>query len=210
LIDAVQTAGKLAFGWPAATHCAVFLSAHKIGGPKGVGAFVLRSDRTAVGRPLIAGGGQERGLRAGTENVSGIAGFGAAAEAAARDIEGETRRPGGLRDRLQAELLALRPDAVIFGDRAPRLPHVLAIAFPGVKAETALIRLDLAGVACSSGSACSSGKVRRSHVLDAMGADPALAEGALRFSLGWSTTEGDIALAVDACAALTQGRGMAA
>ncbi|MGL5113778.1 MAG: cysteine desulfurase family protein [Beijerinckiaceae bacterium] len=210
MIDAVQTAGKIPLVWPDLSQCAMFLSAHKIGGPKGVGAFIVKSERVSLGRPLITGGGQERGLRAGTENVAGIAGFGAAADAAMQDMAMEAPRLEALRDRLEAALLAVYPDATVFGRKAPRLPHVLNIAIPGTKAETALIRLDLAGVACSSGSACSSGKVKRSHVLDAMGVGPDLADCALRFSLGWSTTEEDIALASAALARLAPRQGIAA
>ncbi len=172
------------------------VSAHKIGGPKGVGAIVLNGERLAIAEPLIGGGGQEMRRRSGTENVAGIVGMGAAADEAVAAIESEANRLAALRDRLLDGLLAVRPDIVVFGSGAPRLPNTLNIGVPGLRSETAVIALDLAGVAVSSGSACSSGKVRRSHVLDAMGVAPALAEGALRFSLGWTTTEAEITKAV--------------
>lgn len=190
--DAVQAAGKIAIDVAALGVDVLTVSAHKIGGPQGVGAIVFRTGAVELAEKLLRGGGQERGWRAGTENVAGIVGFGVAAERAVANIADETRRLAGLRDRLEEELLALAPQTLIFGRAAPRLPNTSAFSTPGLKAETALIRLDLAGVALSSGSACSSGKVRRSHVLDAMGVDPAMSEGALRASLGWTTCEGDI------------------
>ncbi|PZU84430.1 MAG: cysteine desulfurase [Chelatococcus sp.] len=190
--DAVQAAGKIAIDVAALGVDALTVSAHKIGGPQGVGAIVFRTGAVELADKLLRGGGQERGWRAGTENVAGIVGFGVAAERAVANLADETRRLAGLRDRLEEGLLALAPQTLIFGRAAPRLPNTSAFSTPGLKAETALIRLDLAGVALSSGSACSSGKVRRSHVLDAMGVDPAMSEGALRASLGWTTCEGDI------------------
>lgn len=190
--DAVQAAGKIAIDIAALGVDVLTLSAHKIGGPQGVGAIVFRTGAVELADKLLRGGGQERGWRAGTENVAGIVGFGVAAERAIANLADETRRLAGLRDRLEEGLLALAPQTLIFGRTAPRLPNTSAFSTPGLKAETALIRLDLAGVALSSGSACSSGKVRRSHVLDAMGVDPAMSEGALRASLGWTTCEGDI------------------
>ena len=190
--DAVQAAGKIAIDIAALGVDVLTLSAHKIGGPQGVGAIVFRTGAVELADKLLRGGGQERGWRAGTENVAGIVGFGVAAEQAVASLADETRRLAGLRDRLEEGLLALAPQTLIFGRAAPRLPNTSAFSTPGLKAETALIRLDLAGVALSSGSACSSGKVRRSHVLDAMGVDPAMSEGALRASLGWTTCEGDI------------------
>jgi cysteine desulfurase len=174
--DAVQAAGKMPLRLADLGADAVTLSAHKIGGPKGVGAVVLASDRIEIAERLLRGGGQERGRRAGTENLPGIVGFGAAAEIAGRDLPSEASRLAALRDEAEAELLRLAPDAAIFGRAAERLPNTLAFAVPGLKAETALILFDLDGVSVSSGSACSSGKVKRSHVLDAMGVEPALAE----------------------------------
>jgi cysteine desulfurase len=190
--DAVQAAGKLALDIEALGADMLTLSAHKLGGPKGVGAVVFRSGALELSGKLLRGGGQERGWRAGTENVAGIVGFGVAASEAKQALAHESARLSGLRDSLEAGVLALAPDSVVFGRGAARLPNTSAFATPGVKAETALIMLDLAGVALSSGSACSSGKVRRSHVLDAMAVDPAMSEGALRASLGWTTSEADI------------------
>jgi cysteine desulfurase len=196
--DAVQAAGKIAVDIAALGADVLTLSAHKIGGPKGIGAIVLRTGALELADKLMRGGGQERGWRAGTENLSGIIGFGAAAESASQALASESGRLAALRDRLEAGLLALAPDTAIFGRAAPRLPNTCAFATPGLRAETALIKLDLAGVALSSGSACSSGKVRRSHVLDAMGVDPAMSAGALRASLGWTTCEADIDLSLAA------------
>lgn len=190
--DAVQAAGKIAIDIQALGVDALTVSAHKFGGPKGVGAILLRTGALELSDKLIRGGGQERGWRAGTENLPGIVGMGAAARIARESLDGESPRLGAMRDRLEAGLLALAPDTTIFGQGAERLPNTTAFATPGMKAETALIQLDLAGIALSSGSACSSGKVRRSHVLDAMGVDPAMSAGALRASLGWTTCEAEI------------------
>jgi cysteine desulfurase len=197
--DAVQAAGKIAIDMPALGADVLTLSAHKLGGPKGVGAIVLASDRIALGERLIRGGGQERGARAGTENVAGIVGFGVAAEIAARNLEAEAGRLARLRQACEAELRRIAPDTVIFGASVERLPNTLAFAIPGVRAETALIALDLDGIAVSSGSACSSGKVRRSHVLEAMGVPGPLAEGAIRVSLGWNSSEADVKSFAAAC-----------
>ena len=195
--DAVQAAGRVPLDGAVPGADALIVSAHKLGGPKGAGAIVL-GPGVALGA-LVAGGGQERGRRGGTENVPGLVGFGAAAEAACAALPGEATRLASLRDRLETELRRIAPEAVIFGAGAPRLPNTTAFAIPGLRAETALIAFDLAGVALSSGSACSSGKVRRSHVLAAMGVMPALAEGALRVSLGWGTTENDVLRFAEAC-----------
>lgn len=190
--DAVQAMGKIALDIAAFGVDVLTMSAHKLGGPKGVGAIVLASDAIEIGDRLIRGGGQERGHRAGTENVAAIVGFGVAAEIAARDLDSEGLRLRRLRDTLEAGIRRQAPEAVIFGEGVERLRNTCAFAVPGVRAETALIALDLAGVAVSSGSACSSGKVKRSHVLSAMGVEPSLAEGAIRVSLGWRTTETDV------------------
>lgn len=190
--DAVQAAGKIAIDINALGVDVLTLSAHKLGGPKGVGAIVFRTGALELADKPLRGGGQERGWRAGTENLPGIVGFGVAAEEAGQALAGEAARLAGLRERLETGLAALAPDTAVFGRKAPRLPNTSAFATPGLKAETVLIMLDLAGVALSSGSACSSGKVRRSHVLSAMGVDPAMSEGALRASLGWTTCEADI------------------
>jgi cysteine desulfurase len=193
--DAIQAAGKIAVDFAALDVDLMSLSAHKIGGPMGVGALVVR--RGLELQPLFRGGGQEQRRRGGTENLPGIAGFGAAAIAAKSSLD-VYRRVEALRDDAQRRLCALAPDAVVFGGEAPRLPNTLCIAMPRVASSTQVIALDLAGVAVSAGAACSSGKVARSHVLDAMGVPPALAESAIRISLGWSTTKADIDHLVDA------------
>jgi cysteine desulfurase len=190
-VDAVQGAGKIPCNVNDLGADLMTLSAHKLGGPKGVGALVRRDERLHPD-PLIKGGGQERGARAGTENVAGIAGFGAAADAADRQAIDEAARASRLRDRLEAGVMAMSPAAVIFGRAAERLPNTTLFSVPGVRAETALIALDLDGVAVSSGSACSSGKVAASHVLEAMGVDPGLAGGAIRVSLGFSTSDEEV------------------
>jgi cysteine desulfurase len=166
------------------------ISGHKIGGPQGAGALIRRGDLAPS--PLLRGGGQERGTRAGTESVAAIAGFGAAAEAVSRSWADEAAILARLRDRLEAGLKVISPNAVIFGADVPRLPNTTLVVVPGMKAETAVIALDLEGVAVSSGAACSSGKVAPSHVLAAMGVEPELARGAIRVSLGHSTLESEI------------------
>jgi cysteine desulfurase len=190
-VDAVQAVGKIPCDISALGADLVSVSAHKLGGPKGVGALVRRDENLHVA-PLIAGGGQERGTRAGTENVAGIVGFGAAAAAVRASLDTERRRVEALRDVLETGLKAISPDAVIFSERVRRLPNTTLFAVAGTKAETALISLDLQGVAVSSGSACSSGKVAASHVLHAMGVETQLGRGALRVSLGFSTTDEEV------------------
>jgi cysteine desulfurase len=197
--DAIQAAGKIAVDFAALDVDLMTLSAHKLGGPMGVGALVVRHGLEL--RPLIRGGGQEQRRRGGTENLPGIAGFGAAAIVAKTSLDAY-RRVEELRDDAQRRLCALAPDAVVFGAQAKRLPNTLCIAMPRVASSTQVIALDLAGAAVSAGAACSSGKVARSHVLDAMGVAPALAECAIRISLGWSTTHADIDQLVDAWGAL--------
>ena len=189
-VDAAQTAGRIACDMTALGADMLTISSHKIGGPQGAGALIMRGAQPAT--PLIRGGGQERGFRAGTENVAAIAGFGAAAAAAAATYETAGDRMAALRDRFETLLKLTSPDVVIFGASVPRLPNTTYFAVPGLKAETAVISFDLNAVAVSSGSACSSGKVAQSHVLAAMAADPALSPGAIRVSLGWTTTEPDI------------------
>jgi cysteine desulfurase len=191
--DAVQLAGRAPCAAAALGADFLILSAHKIGGPKGAGALIAASPDVSVAEPLIRGGGQERGLRAGTENVAAIAGFGAAARAAMAELASEPARLAKLREGLAAHIARTAPDAVIFGADVDRLPNTLYFAVPGIGAETLVIALDLAGIAVSSGAACSSGKVARSHVLDAMRVDPALSAGAIRLSLGWSSDETDVA-----------------
>jgi cysteine desulfurase len=190
-VDAVQGAGRIDCSIDSLNADLLSISAHKLGGPQGVGALVRRGD-VHVGESLIRGGGQERGLRAGTENVAAIAGFGAAARAAAAVRQVDAARMAALRDRFEAGLKAATPQAVIFGESAPRLPNTTLFAVPGMKAETAIIAIDLNGIAVSSGAACSSGKVQASSVLAAMGVEGGLARGSLRISLGWSTTERDV------------------
>jgi cysteine desulfurase len=191
-VDAVQAAGRIACDINALGADFLTLSAHKIGGPKGVGALVRAREDIHFPEPLIRGGGQERGLRAGTENVAGIAAFGAAAAAVRRQGAAEAELMLALRHRLEAGLKAIAPGAVIFGAAAERLPNTTLFAAEGMKAETAVISFDLEGIAVSSGAACSSGKVQPSHVLAAMGVSPALTRGAVRVSLGWTTTETDV------------------
>ena len=190
-VDAVQAAGRIGWDISAMGADLVTLSAHKIGGPKGVGALIGRAGLDAF-KPLITGGGQERGVRAGTENVAGIAGFGAAAAAARASLAAEAARVGALRKRLETGLKAASPQVVVFGIEAERLPNTTLFAVSGMKAETAVIAFDLEGVAVSAGAACSSGKVQASHVLAAMGVPPQLARAAVRVSLGPSTTEAEI------------------
>jgi cysteine desulfurase len=191
-VDAVQAAGRIPVDIGALDADFITLSAHKIGGAKGVGALIQRSEALHIADPLIRGGGQERGMRAGTENVAGIAAFGAAATAAREGLTAEADRMRSLRDQLEAGLKAVAPQAVVFGSGADRLPNTTLFAVEGLKAETAVIAFDLEGVAVSSGAACSSGKVQPSHVLAAMGVSPLLLRGAVRVSLGWTTTETDV------------------
>jgi len=190
-VDAVQGAGRIDCAIDQLNADLLSISAHKLGGPQGAGALIHRGD-IHIAEPLIKGGGQERGSRAGTENVAAIAGFGAAAKAAAAARRTDAVRIAALRDRLEAGLKVVTPQAVIFGEGAARLPNTTLFAVPGVKAETAIIAFDLKGIAVSSGSACSSGSVQASAVLAAMGVGPALARGALRVSLGWTTIESDV------------------
>ncbi|MEQ8282533.1 MAG: cysteine desulfurase family protein [Parvibaculum sp.] len=189
LCDAVQAAGKVPLDFTALDADMMMLGGHKLGAPLGIGALVVRE-----GLPFAAdavGGGQEMRRRAGSENVSGIAGFGAAARAA-YDALGEFAALADLRDEMEARLTAAAPDAVFFGRGTQRLPNTSYVTAPGLDAETLLMALDLDGVAVSAGAACSSGKVGRPRVLDAMGIDPVLAKGAVRVSLGWSSAAGDV------------------
>jgi cysteine desulfurase len=214
-VDAVQAAGRIACDINALSADLLTVSGHKIGAPKGVGALIRRDAALSIADPLIKGGGQERGARAGTENVAAIAGFGAAAAAALAGLAADRARMIGLRDRLEAGLRAASPEVVIFGAEAERLPNTTLVAQPGMKAETAVIAFDLNGVAVSSGAACSSGKVQPSHVLAAMGVPPRLAGGAIRVSLGPTTTESEIDRMIEAWirlsgALLKETRGIAA
>ena len=189
-VDAVQAAGRIAIDMRALGADLMSLSSHKLGGPQGGGALIVRAGLSVA--PMIRGGGQERGVRAGTENVAAIAGFGAAAEAASARLAVDASRMAALRDRLEAGLRAATPDAVIFAAGVDRLPNTTLVALSGIKAETALIAFDLNGFALSSGSACSSGKVAASHVLAAMGVEPTLARAAIRISLGATTSESEV------------------
>jgi cysteine desulfurase len=189
-VDAIQAFGKIPFDINTLNADLLTLSAHKIGGPKAAGALVLAEGLLGP-EPLLRGGGQERGHRAGTENVAGIAGFGAAVSAAISAVDRDAIQLEGLRNHLENGLRQA-PDVIVFSDDVTRLPNTTLFTVPGLKAETAVIGFDLAGIAVSSGSACSSGKVQPSHVLKAMGFGPKLAQGAVRVSLGWSTSEADI------------------
>ncbi len=213
-VDAVQAAGRIDCDIGALGADLLTLSGHKIGALKGVGALVRRGDDIHIADPLIRGGGQERGLRAGTENVAGIAAFGAAAAAARDDREAEAAHMAALRTKIEAGLQAIVPGAVIFGAGAERLPNTTLFAASGLKAETAVIAFDLAGIAVSSGAACSSGKVQPSHVLAAMGVSPPLTRGAVRVSLGWSTNQADVEMFLGAwrklASALSKEHGIAA
>jgi cysteine desulfurase len=189
VVDAVQAAGRIPLDIAAGYADYLILSSHKIGGPQGAGAIVAAAD-LMMPKPLVRGGGQEKGHRGGTENLPAIAGFGAAARlalAGLADIEAVRAK----RDAIEATIMTLLPDAEIFGRGAARLANTTFFAMPGMKAETAQIAFDLAGVALSAGSACSSGKVGPSHVLKAMGHADA---GALRVSIGAATSTEDIEL----------------
>jgi cysteine desulfurase len=188
LVDAVQAFGRIPCNINELGADLLTLSGHKIGAPKGVGALIHREDGLRL-CPVLTGGGQERGARAGTQNVAAIAAFGAAAVAAERSRLRDAARMRILRERLETGLREITPDVVIFGERTERLPNTTLFGVRGMKAETAVIAFDLAGVAVSSGAACSSGKVQPSHVLEAMGAPASLARAAVRVSLGWTTTE---------------------
>ncbi len=199
--DAVQAAGKQQLSFAELGLDYLTLSAHKLGGPQGAGALIARQ-----GAPLlrqIAGGGQEFGRRAGTENVAAIAGFGAAAQAAARDLDAWSTRATWRRD-LERRLTIACADAVVFGGETDRLPNTICVAAPSIPAENMVIALDLDGFAVSAGAACSSGKVTQSHVLTAMGVDPHLAGSAIRVSFGWSTNEQELAAFADAWARIVK------
>jgi len=201
-VDAVQGPGRIACDFKALGADLMTLSSHKIGGPQGVGALIRRDGLTLDSQ--IKGGGQERGARAGTENVAGIAGFGAAAEAARQGWAEEAARMAALRDKLEAGIKAIAPKAIIFGAEAARLPNTTLFSVSGMKAETAVIGFDLEGVAVSSGAACSSGKVAPSHVLAAMGVAPELARGAIRVSLGYATSDDDVGTILKAWGKLSE------
>ncbi|HEX5387938.1 MAG TPA: cysteine desulfurase family protein [Gemmatimonadales bacterium] len=192
--DAVQAFGNRALGFRELDCDLLSVSAHKIGGPKGVGALVAREPKLL--EPLIHGGGQQGGVRPGTENIAGAVGFGAAAELAARERPAHVARLAALRARLRDALVAAVPDASVTVDgdasRDMQAPHILSLCVPGADSEALLMHMDLAGVAVSSGSACTTGAVEPSHVLTAMGVPRELAIGAIRFSLGRATTDADV------------------
>jgi len=183
--DATQAIGRIPVDMTGIDF--LTLSAHKLGGPQGAGALVL--GLCGVTPILLDGGGQEKKARAGTENVAAIAGFGAACAAA--DLNA-FQKLAGLRNRLETELKKIAPDVVIHAKDAPRVANTSMLSLPGASSETMLMAFDLEGIAVSNGSACASGTVRASHVLEAMGANDAIASSALRVSMGWNTKDGDI------------------
>ena len=201
--DAVQALGKIALSFAALDVDMLSLSAHKLGGPQGVGALIIRDGVDVA--PLLRGGGQERSRRAGTENVAGVSGFGVAAALAAQAVEASPAL-ASLRDHMEARVRAAAPDAIIYGEAAPRLPNTSCIGLPGVTNEVQVMTLDLAGVAVSAGSACSSGKLTPSHVLQAMGTDDEAAASAIRVSLGWKTSASDCDRFVEAWSTLASRR----
>lgn len=204
LVDAAQAFGRIPLSIKDLDATYLVVSSHKLGGPPGAGALVL-----APGAPFVTtrfGGGQERGRRPGTENLAALAGFGVAVEHATRDFDLETARARTLRDRFEA---GLPRDAVVFGAKAPRLPNTSNFALPGLAAETAVIAMDLEGVAISSGAACSSGKVKSSRVLKAMGVAPELAKAALRVSFGHASREKDVDVALAALNTIAARRALA-
>jgi cysteine desulfurase len=194
--DAVQAAGKIVIDLNAWDADFLTLSAHKIGGPQGVGAVIAKTPEAL--RPMILGGGQERGRRAGTENTAGIVGFGVAAELAALELDSAAAHTAGLRDALESRLRKAVPGITIFGGAADRLPNTTCFTMPGVRNDTQVMALDLAGFAVSAGSACSAGKVEPSHVLEAMGAAENDAIQAIRVSLGGETAKEDVKAFADA------------
>ncbi len=196
-VDAVPAFGKIDIDFKGLQIDLLSISAHKIGGPKGIGALLVAEELRGL-EPAVTGGGQEKNRRAGTENLPGIAGFAAAAKVAATNRERFCGHSDVLRRRLEAGLKQIVRSTIIFAEDAPRLPNTTLFTAPGLHAETAVIGFDLEGIAVSSGSACSSGKVQPSHVLEAMQVGAALARGGIRISLGWETTENDIDRALEA------------
>ena len=188
--DAVQAAGKLAVDFPASGAHLMSLSAHKLYGPKGVGALIV--DKAVDIEPLLHGGGQEKGRRGGTENLAAIVGFGRAAELAHIELEARRRHLLGLKGLFEERLSRDLPQAVVFAGEAERLPNTVFMAVPGIEGQTLIMALDQQGIAVSSGSACGSEHTEPSSVLKAMGVDTDLALGAIRISLGKDNTEGDI------------------
>jgi cysteine desulfurase len=189
--DAVQAYGKLPIDLDAVGCRLLSISGHKIGAPKGIGALIVR-DRKII-EAIIHGGGQQYGLRPGTENVAGAVAMGRAALLARRELDEHVARIGALRDDLATRLVHAVPDLIVQVHDAPRAPHILSVSVPGAESEALLMHLDLAGIACSGGSACSTGAIEPSHVLVAMGVEHSLSLGTLRFSLGHETTADDVA-----------------
>ena len=206
VVDAVQAVGRVAIDINAIGADFLIVSSHKIGGPKGAGALISRGE-VLMPKPLIHGGGQEKGHRSGTENTLAIIGFGAAADAALADFESRNARIGLLRNQLEDGMRLAAPDVMVHGRDGARVPNTSFFTLPGLKSETGQIAFDLEGVAISAGSACSSGKVGESHVLVAMGCDPKL--GALRISLGSTTTDADVDRAITAFARIAGRRKLA-
>jgi cysteine desulfurase len=199
LVDAVPAGGKIDLDFSLCDY--MTLSAHKLGGAQGAGALVVRDG--APFAPQLVGGGQQKGLRAGTENLSGIAGFGAAAKVVLEDGP-ERARIKALRDEFERSLKAAIPGAVIFGEKAARMCNTSNVALPGLLGENIVIALDLDGVLVSSGSSCSSGKITPSHVLSAMGVEENLAGASLRVSFGWNSTREDVDAVVTSLQRLVQ------
>ncbi|NDV88651.1 aminotransferase class V-fold PLP-dependent enzyme [Aurantimonas aggregata] len=204
VVDAVQALGRVPVDVAELGADALLISGHKLGALKGVGALILRAGSTRP-LPLLRGGGQEGGRRAGTESVAAIASLGAAVRVAMARVAAEPLRLRQLRDHLETAIRQRVPDAIVLGADAERLPNTVALALPGLRAETAQMALDLAGIAVSSGSACSSGKVGRSHVIEGMvagGLAIAADEGALRVSFGYDTSQAELDRFADAYVAL--------
>jgi len=194
--DAVQAFGKLPIDLDAANCTLLSISGHKIGAPKGIGALIVR-DRKIV-EAIIHGGGQQYGIRPGTENVAGAVALGRAALLARRELDDHVARLSALRAGLVERLVAAVPDIVVHAQNVAHAPHIVSVSIPGAEAEALLMHFDMAGIACSGGSACTTGSVEPSHVLMAMGVDRALALGTIRFSLGHETTPADISRLTDA------------
>lgn len=200
VVDAVQAVGRIPVDIEALGADFLIVSSHKIGGPKGMGALISRGE-VMMPKPLIHGGGQEKGHRSGTENTSAIIGFGTAAVEALRIVDTDVPRLSALRAKLEDAMRAAAPDVIIHGAEAARVCNTTFFTLPGLKSETGQIAFDIEGIALSAGAACSSGKVGESHVLTAMGRDPKL--GALRISLGVASTQDDIEKAIAAFAKIS-------
>lgn len=201
-IDAVQAVGRIPLSFRSLGPAALSLSAHKIGGPSGVGALVI--DEALALETQTPGGGQERGRRGGTENLLGIVGFGAAADHVAEYWQADQARLAEMRDRLEMEIQTVAPSVTVIGRESDRVANTSCLSLPALSSDRQVIAMDLAGIAVSAGAACSSGKVKQSHVLTAMGLDTARAGSSLRLSLGWATTETEIDAAIAAYSAMAK------